>query len=377
VVLLVLESLRHSAIGPEMMNRLDAWGRQGLRLERHYAGSNASHLGLFAILYGRSPLIYDATLDARTPPQLPTSLRASGYETIFLTSGNCDGFRRMEEYLSGDAWDHRFLDSGDVWQDRPLRDSRVLARVRQLATEPSARPRFIMAFLMSTHFPYTFPAEFDLRQPSGDDIDYVNWKTADRDVLKNRYHNAARFLESEIMRTVQALDPSRNLVIVTGDHGESLGEDGALAHCTRGSEIQLRVPLVMVGPGVRAETISAPTTHMDVAPTLLHALAGRHVPVAHCGGRDLLNGDASKRGQSLGETVLLCPYRWVEPGELLLIRGRERMQFNYRLSEPEIHAVGYCDESAALELASSHDCTPESASAWADALRQELARISE
>jgi hypothetical protein len=371
VILIVLESLRHSAIGPEMMSQLDAWGGQGLRLQRHYAGSNASHLGLFAILYGRSPLVYDATLDARVPPQLPIALRRSGYETMFLTSGDCQGFRRMGDYLNGDAFDHTFTDGGEVWQDRPLRDRRILAQVRRLATEQSARPRFIMAFLMSTHFPYSFSDEFAERQPCGENIDYSNWTKAGIEVLRNRYHNAARFLESELMRTVAGLDPRRNLIIITGDHGESLGEDGALAHCTRGSEIQLRVPFLMVGGGVPQQSIQSPTTHMDILPTLLHALAGSHVHVAHSSGRDLLNR------QSLSENVLLCPYRWSEPGELLLICGQERMQFNYRLSEPEISAFGFCTEAAALELGSAHDSSPEAAAVWADTLRQELGRIAD
>ncbi len=377
VVLLVLESLRHDAIGPEMMSKLEAWGRQGLRLRRHYAGSNASHLGLYALLYGRSPITYDATLDARIPPQLPASLRGSGYETIFLTAGDCNGFRRMSEYLNAEAFDHLIVDDGEVWQDRPLRDSRVLAQVRRLATERSRRPRFIMAFLMSTHFPYTFPADFDLHQPSGEHIDYLNWKQADREVLRNRYRNAAAFLESEILRTLQALDSRRNVVIVTGDHGESLGEDGGLAHGTRGSEMQLRVPFVMVGPGIAASSIEAPTTHVDLLPTLLHALAGRKLQIAHAQGRDLLDAVAADdAGTTLGSTVLLAPYRWQEPLDLVLVRGDERMQFNYHLSAPQIKTFGFCDEACNLDLSGSHDCSEESAAEWAEALREELDRVA-
>ncbi len=71
VILIVVESLRHDAVDPRWMPRLDAWARQALRLERHYANANISHLGLFALLYGRHPLLYEITLNARVPPQLP------------------------------------------------------------------------------------------------------------------------------------------------------------------------------------------------------------------------------------------------------------------------------------------------------------------
>jgi hypothetical protein len=63
VVMIIFESFRHFAIGPDLMKRLDTWADQGLRLERHYSGSNCSHLGLFSILYGRSPLGFHQTLN--------------------------------------------------------------------------------------------------------------------------------------------------------------------------------------------------------------------------------------------------------------------------------------------------------------------------
>ena len=56
VILIIFESFRHHAISPEMMKQLDAWSQQGLRLRRHTAGSNCSHLGLFPLFYGRSSL---------------------------------------------------------------------------------------------------------------------------------------------------------------------------------------------------------------------------------------------------------------------------------------------------------------------------------
>ena len=84
VILIVLESLRADALDPERMPRLDTWARHGLRLARHYAGANASHLGLFSLVYGRHPLLYDRTLDARVPPQLTHTLRRAGYRRDVL-----------------------------------------------------------------------------------------------------------------------------------------------------------------------------------------------------------------------------------------------------------------------------------------------------
>jgi membrane-anchored protein YejM (alkaline phosphatase superfamily) len=370
VAFFILESLRHSVLAPDVMSGLDAWSRQGLRCERHYAGTNSSHLGLFALLHGRSPMVYDATLDAQVPPQTAHSLRNSGYETIFITAGDCRGFRRMSEFLNERYFDRVITDRGEVWQDRPERDQRVLAQVRRLAIEPSDKPRFIVVFLMSTHFPYTFPHEFNIHRPSGDHVTYQNWKGMDREVLQNRYRNAARFLEKELLEVIYSLDADRNVILFTGDHGESMGEDGGLAHGSRASEVQTRVPWVMVGPGVPAVRIEQPTTHVDVLPTLLHALAERHVPVAHAHGRDLLSG------QPLENTAIITPFRWKQPYDLMLIRGAQRMQFSYRLDSPEIDVYGFCDEAANLDLQAAQDVSPEAASEWSAALRRELERLT-
>src|SRR5262249_13167217 len=62
VIILVLESLRADAINPQDTPRLYRWAQKGLRFQRHYAGSNGSHLGIFGLLYGRTPLVYHLTV---------------------------------------------------------------------------------------------------------------------------------------------------------------------------------------------------------------------------------------------------------------------------------------------------------------------------
>jgi hypothetical protein len=370
VIYLVLESFRDSAVSPELMQRLDAWSRQGLRMGRHYAGSNSSHLGLFTLLYSRSPLVYFPTVNAGIPPQTTYTLRESGYELSFITSGDCTNFRKMDRFLNQEQFDCVIVEDGADWHDWPQRDRRTLARVQELV-ERADRPQFVMAFLMSTHFPYAFPPEWDRHQPSGADVvDRNNWRSFDASVLYNRYQNAALSLEHELMRLIDALDPQRNIIVITGDHGESMSEDGALAHASRGSEVQTRVPLVMVGPGLPARVIEQPTTHSDVLPTLLHALAGHEVPIQYAHGRDVL-GEVK-----LGEQVMICPYRWKDPYDLILVRGPDRMQFKIRTDRAAIEAYGFCDTSGNLDLAPTRRCSPRDAMLWTQAFRSELLRIA-
>jgi choline-sulfatase len=62
------------------------------------------------------------------------------------------------------------------------------------------------------------------------------------------------------------------VVVFTSDHGEMLGERG-LWYKMSFLDGSARVPLIASGPGIRAGTIEAPVSHLDLAPTIA-ALAG-------------------------------------------------------------------------------------------------------
>jgi arylsulfatase A-like enzyme/Flp pilus assembly protein TadD len=64
------------------------------------------------------------------------------------------------------------------------------------------------------------------------------------------------------------------LVIVTADHGESLGDHGELTHGMFAYEPTLRVPLIVArvgGAAAKGVVIDAPARHIDIAPTVLEA----------------------------------------------------------------------------------------------------------
>jgi membrane-anchored protein YejM (alkaline phosphatase superfamily) len=230
-----------------------------------------------------------------------------------------------------------------------------------------------MAFLMSTHFPYTFPDEFDTHQPSGEGVTYASWKKFDPKILANRYRNAASFLEDEIVELQKSLDSSRTIFIVTGDHGESLGDDEALGHATRGSEAQCRVPLLVFGgPTPGGVVIDRPTTHADLAPTLLNMLNGKPIPLRYTHGRDVLT-DAD----ALQDRVMICPYRWKDPRQLVLVRGHERLMLEMRLNRPEIRVFGPCDEHGRLRLDQAAQADALAADEWAEMFFEELSRVAQ
>src|SRR5262249_4098892 len=89
----------------------------------------------------------------------------------------------------------------------------------------------------------------------------------------------------------------RSYLLFTSDHGEAFLEHGGLQHSLPPHEEQVRVPLVLLGPGVPVARSDRSVSLLDVTPTLA-ALAG-------------LERDESWSGRSL----LLAPD---QPGDRLL-----------------------------------------------------------
>ena len=73
------------------------------------------------------------------------------------------------------------------------------------------------------------------------------------------------------------------VVVVSGDHGESLGEHGRYDHGYHLFDVNVHVPLIMAGPGVPAgQRVTGPVELLDVGPTLLE-LCGIVQPRGHQG----------------------------------------------------------------------------------------------
>jgi len=349
VIMIIFESFRPSAVSPELMGELDAWSMQGLRLDRHYSASNCSHLGLFSLFFGRAPVGYHNILNRKVRPQLLESLRGSGYRTTFLTSGETKGFRRVDEFFNENTCDAVVSDgrfSLRGMDDWPKSDLWKLERTREIVSGSAGQPQFVFYYLVSSHYRYAFPPEFEVFKEVPSFWQFVN-PLAQRQNLMNRYTNACLFLEQAVVKLLKSIDLERNIVIVTGDHGESMGEDGVFTHATRMSESQLRVPFFMLGAGIEPRRISTATAHTDVAPTLLHVLAGTHVPIRNSQGRDLL-ADPTPANR-----VLLVPANGPDWDGFMIVRGDKRLAFRTKTvagSTPSVEFAGFVDEAGLFDF---------------------------
>ncbi|MEE8170430.1 MAG: sulfatase [Phycisphaerae bacterium] len=114
--------------------------------------------------------------------------------------------------------------------------------------------------------------------------------------LKALYDGGIRQLDATLDRLFKALRMrgllDDALIIITSDHGEEFGEHGSFLHGRTQYQEVLHVPLIMLGPGIPANTTAEGMASLtDVAPTVL-AWLGLPVPT------DLDGVDLRPRRQS-------------------------------------------------------------------------------
>lgn len=142
----------------------------------------------------------------------------------------------------------------------------VEAALAWLDRQERHRPTFVWVHLFDAHAPYDPPEPERARFPASAYAAEIAY--ADRAVgrLLDGYRRAGRYDDA--------------VIVLTADHGESLGEHGEATHGVFLYDATLRVPLVLRAPGVAAGTrVERQVRLLDLYPTIV-ALAGLSSPAA-------------------------------------------------------------------------------------------------
>lgn len=106
--------------------------------------------------------------------------------------------------------------------------------------------------------------------------------------LINLYDAQIRYVDDNISSLLTSLDVdlTNTIIIITADHGEEFGEHGKFGHRSLYDGI-MRVPLMIVGPGIKAGTVvNKQVSLIDLAPTITDLVGIDSVP--HFQGQSML-----------------------------------------------------------------------------------------
>lgn len=267
ILLVTIDTLRADALGSyggrAATPNLDALAAHGARFTFAHSHAVVTLVSHASILTGRYPYehgIRDNTGYRLRPDEATaaTLLKAAG----FATGAFVGGFpldRRFGLTPGFDVYDDQMTRSGapgePAERERPA-DAVVKSALDWLGHQSGKW--FAWVHLYDPHEPYQPPAEFAARYPGEPYLGEVAWTDSALAPLLARL----------------ASSPRPTLVVVTGDHGESLGEHGERTHSLFAYEPTLHVPLIVAEitkstNDTKNRVIDTPVRHVDILPTIL------------------------------------------------------------------------------------------------------------
>ena len=267
LLLITIDTLRADRLscysGPYLKTpNFDSLAQLGTLFSRAFAHTPTTLASHANILLGVTPLSHGVRANAyfvvgQEMPTLPRYLKSYGYSTGAFVGG----YPLDSKFGLGrdfDTYDDDFAGLG-------YKKKSVLERKAEAVIDKAVgwlgiqkSPWFLWVHCYDPHDPYEPPPPFKAqyeKQPYDGEVAYVDY-------------SLGRLLS--FLRENDGFD--NTLVILTGDHGESLGEHGELTHGCFAYNATLWVPLIIIVPGGKKGRVDHQVSHIDLFPTVCDVL---------------------------------------------------------------------------------------------------------
>ncbi|MBM4014132.1 MAG: sulfatase, partial [Planctomycetes bacterium] len=384
VVLLVLDTLRADRLGCYGYGRptspeLDALAARGVVFDHAVAAAPMTRGSIASLFTSLDP---DAHGTNDVLERLPDSadtlaerFRRAGYATAcFSTNENVSpvfgfdqGFdtfwlhrlSRLERFTAWGRlghWVTETLGLGRQSADLDDSDARHLTDA-VLGWLPGAakRSQFLYVHYIDPHSPYAppedlinadppdpaWPAERGRFPHNCPPHPFGEWPEQEPGVLEaiaQLYDAEIRFCDREVGRLVRELERRGFLrdsfLVITADHGEEFFDHAQMGHGHSLYEELLRVPLLVLGPGIEPGRVAAPVQLIDLLPTLVTLCGGVPEPADdsthETRGRDLaplLLAPAEERAALAAEVAapFVFSARVIDPPQAMVRVGTEKL----------------------------------------------------
>ena len=280
IILIVLESARADLLEKKVRGQyvapvLREIAEKGTSINNAYSHTGYTVTSLNAI--------FNRSLTGKNDNNLLAFLRKAKYQ-ISIVSGQDESFGGVATSTGMKEEGVSYFDARTAIDDRVyvskesgslrLSEERVVKQFEVRAAELDyTEPQFIYLNFQAAHFPYSHPKM--VKRITQHLIPRSEINISNKARVEDAYWNAianADWAVGEIFKMLEQYDILDNTtVVLLGDHGESLFDNGFLGHGYAINEIQTRIPLIINDPNI---VVTEAIGQIDVAEIAIRSALG-------------------------------------------------------------------------------------------------------
>ncbi|MGI2259941.1 DUF3413 domain-containing protein [Shewanella sp. GXUN23E] len=323
IVLIVVDSWRWDALTRTYSPNIWQFAQKARQYDNHLSTGNATRAGIFGLFYGIPATYWQSFYANRQSPVLMDVLQQQDYQLGIFASAHLKKPEFNQTVFNNvpDLRDHSEA-ATSTGRDEEITELWLNWNARR----DMSKPAFSFLFYDAPHM-YSFPPDYPVQfKPMTGAIDYMALDNDyDANLLRNRYMTSAHFVDSLVGQVLHAIETSpdkdNTLVIITGDHGQELNDNhqNFWGHNSNFTDAQIKVPLVIAGPGITPGVETLTTSHVDIAPTVLSHYLGVTNPLSdYSTGSDLL----APQPRPYQLLASYTDYALVSSGNILTVSGK-------------------------------------------------------
>ena len=282
VILIIVDALRSDKINnSEYERKLSPFLDSLTKLENvhhvknYYSTSSSSFQGISSILSSS----YKISLNNFFLHDL---LKKQGYHINFILSGDHTNWYSLKDYYGEniDFFVDGYLSKKSNQVKNANNDKLIIKELNEIS-DYNNEPKFFYLHMMSTHESSTLEEKYKIYKP--DDYNVFSDNISPQS-LTNNYDNRIIQLDNYLKEIIRILENKNylenSILVITSDHGQSLGEKGYYFHTNSTYLSEVSIPLIIFSS--ESKSMNKKNEHkisnqLDVSPTIIDML-GIEIP---------------------------------------------------------------------------------------------------
>jgi phosphoglycerol transferase MdoB-like AlkP superfamily enzyme len=281
IILIVLESARADLLDQKINGNYVTPVMREIAKKGAYIKNAYSHTGY--TVTSISAIFNRDLVSNKNRIPLIKFVQAAGYQ-VSIISGQDESFgdvavktgmknEGVSYFDARTALDDRVFPSTEQGSLR-LSEERIVEQFETRIKEVDfAKPQFFYINIQAGHFPYSHPKM--AKRIINDLIPRSEIRQDNKDWVASTYWNAIANADWAVGKVIESLQERNQLdnttIVILGDHGESLFDDGFLGHGHALNDIQTQIPLIINDP---TAFVDEPIGQVDVAEIVIRSALG-------------------------------------------------------------------------------------------------------